>query len=135
MSDSATTNNHAGNGTPKTRRPLWQRELFWAIGGAAFGLTALPVLIYIVGAKLLGEYAGGGTLASFFQHYFGNLLDGSLASWSIAIGPIVISAALRYSLTARFQSATPIDLQNTAQPTGNAQRNDHPARREPFIGS
>jgi hypothetical protein len=127
---------NAGKETPvKVERPLWQRELLWSAGTIAASLTVLPVLIYIVGNQLLGAYGGGGTLGSFFQHFFGNLLRGSWAAWSVAVGPALILAALRYLLTAPFHSAIPVELQNTAPTSRGAHNKDHPVRREPFIGS
>jgi hypothetical protein len=40
----------------------WQREIALAAGLLALGLIALPFSIYVVGRRLVGEYAGSGPL-------------------------------------------------------------------------
>jgi hypothetical protein len=58
----------------------------------AFGLFVLPALVYWVGAALLGPYGTdtGGTLGAFYGDFFSDLASGSVRTWSLVLGPLVV---------------------------------------------
>ena len=64
----------------------------------AFGLFALPGLIYFVGALLLGPYleaAPADSIALFYRNYFADLAAFSVRAWLIAVGPLLVIALFR----------------------------------------
>ncbi len=64
----------------------WSRELGLALLWLAVGAALLPVLIFYVGASVLGRYEGASV-----GHLYGSLFTGldqaSIASWSVLLGP------------------------------------------------
>ena len=85
---------------PRTRRTL---ALF---GGAlALGVLIVPLLIWIVGHRILGPYTHGedprsslGPLA-LYGDYFSGLAHGWLGYWAVALGPAVLLFAARLWFT------------------------------------
>jgi len=71
------------------------RELIIAACALLTGLLLLPMAIYFIGKEVLGDYALGGLWALIGQ-FFKGLVQGSVSSWILALGPY---AAL---LTARL---------------------------------
>lgn len=64
----------------------------------AFGLFALPGLIYLVGVTLLGPYLETGStdsIALFYSNFFADLAALSGRAWSIALGPLLVIALFR----------------------------------------
>lgn len=104
-----------------------RRELWWSGGGLLFGLILLPMLIYLVGARLLGGYAGGQGLGAFLADFYRSLASGSLAAWSIALGPTALIYAIRYTLIPWPRFARP------APPTADATGDNGEVKREPFV--
>lgn len=78
------------------------RELAIFGGALAFGVIALPLLIWISGQTLLGPYAHGG-IFSFAGDFFLALAQGNPVFWIIALGPVAFLgfARLLWSLTRR----------------------------------
>jgi hypothetical protein len=80
---------------PRTRRDAA------VLGGAlALGLLIVPLLIWIVGHRILGPYTRGddphghGPLA-LYGDYFTGLAHGWLGYWTVALGPAVLLLAAR----------------------------------------
>jgi hypothetical protein len=67
-------------------------EIILASSLLAFGLFALPALVYLVGAALLGTYqeTGPNSIAIFYRNFFADLAAPSGRAWLIAIGPLLI---------------------------------------------
>lgn len=78
-------------------------ELFLAAALLAFGLLALPALIFGVGQTLLGGYgaAEDGGIGAFYADFFGDLGGFSLRAWLLALGPALTIYALRGILRQR----------------------------------
>ncbi len=98
------------DGWPVTRareavepRGAWWRELLLAIGALAAGAVVLPLLIYYIGAALLGRYENGSAAALFGSIYAG-LREGSFASWTVVLGPFAL--LLLFRLLAAWWRAT-----------------------------
>ena len=84
---------------PRTRQTV---ALF---GGAlALGVLVVPLLIWIVGHRVLGPYTQGedphhlGPLA-LYGDYFSGLAHGWLGYWAVALGPAALLLAARLWLT------------------------------------
>ncbi len=71
-----------------------RRELLWLLIGAATGLLLLPVLIFIVGRRTFGPYAGG-EAGDLVNNFFLGLGQGVPACWVVAVGPWVCLLLLR----------------------------------------
>ncbi len=93
----------APDSPPIRRNPgaiLRREALIFAIA-VAFGLLAMPFLIWLVGNRILGPYthgqdtsAGTGPLR-LIADYFGGLAHGSLVFWCVALGPYVLLSLAR----------------------------------------
>lgn len=76
-----------------------KRELAVFLGFLLFGLLVLPVLIYIVGRLVFGDFGGAG-----FMDFYGRLhsdlraVDG--VAWFLVLSPYLVVQALR--LTIRY---------------------------------
>ncbi len=70
-------------------------EVLLALSLVLSGLVVLPALIYLVGGVLLGEYAGGGRLGSFYGDMLRDLGQGSWQAWSLVLGPLLLVQAGR----------------------------------------
>jgi hypothetical protein len=79
-------------------RPPVIRELSIWILALAFGLLALPWLIWATGNAVLGPYAHGGAL-HFFEDFFSGLAKGSDLFWLVAVGPALFLLLFRLLLT------------------------------------
>jgi hypothetical protein len=60
------------------------REAAWLGGLVLVGLVMLPVLIYVVGHVVFGEY-GGGSLGDFYTGLLGEFLEGQPAVWFLLL--------------------------------------------------
>jgi hypothetical protein len=74
-------------------------EILLASTLLAFGLFALPAIVYFVGAALLGPYiesdAPANSVALFYRNFFADLAAPSGRAWLIAIGPLLVIALFR----------------------------------------
>ncbi|HVW69488.1 MAG TPA: hypothetical protein VHB68_10965 [Steroidobacteraceae bacterium] len=73
-----------------------RREALILVLALALGFIGMPLLIWVVGNRVLGTYthaqdptAGTGP-ARLLADYFQGLTHGSLAFWCVAIGPYVL---------------------------------------------
>ncbi len=76
-----------------------RRELLWVLIALPVGVLLLPPLIWLVGSRVFGAYAGGGT-RDLVDHFFRGLAQGQEAFWIVALGPYLILIALRVTLGA-----------------------------------
>lgn len=79
--------------------PRSRRELIILGAALFFGLLVMPLLIWVVGNRVLGPYVHGqNTRAGPFallEDYFIGLAHGSAVFWSVALGPLVLVVLLR----------------------------------------
>jgi hypothetical protein len=68
---------------------VWRREVAIAAGLLAFGLFALPFVVYLVGQRVLGEYEGDGALA-LAESIWRDLLSLRLAAWILVLSPYLL---------------------------------------------
>lgn len=66
---------------------IQRRELLLFAGLAGFGLLVLPALVYLVGVVLLGEYAPGATVGTFYADLYAELAAPALWAWLLVLGP------------------------------------------------
>jgi len=73
-------------------------------GALALGLLVIPLLIWLIGHRVLGPYTRGddprgmGPLA-LYGDYFSGLAHGWLGYWTVALGPAVLLLLVRLWLT------------------------------------
>jgi hypothetical protein len=80
-----------------------RRELLWILIALVVGVLLLPPLIWLVGSRVFGPYAAGGT-RDLVDHFFRGLGQGQKAFWIIALGPYAGILLLR--LTGAAMRAT-----------------------------
>lgn len=130
-------------------------EILLASTLLAFGLFALPALIYFVGATLLGPYVEGDApangVALFYRNFFADLAAPSLRAWMIAVGPLLVIALFRLAFVGQRRGPAPAAASRSeaaprrkappppprsAAPARAPQQKGRNARRvEPRIGS
>jgi hypothetical protein len=76
-----------------------RRELLWLLIALPLGLILLPPLIWVVGSRVFGAYAGGST-RDLVDHFFRGLGAGQQAFWIVALGPYLVILTLRVTLAA-----------------------------------
>jgi hypothetical protein len=64
------------------------------LAALAFGVLALPFLVYFTGTFVFGDYASGGALG-FIGDFMRGLATLQWHAWSLALGPFVIVAVWR----------------------------------------
>ena len=84
-------------------------ELIFGSLWLAAGLFAMPALVYWVGASLLGPYADGAGIGTFYGNFFGDLASGSIRAWTLALGPLVLVYLLRLVFLRRPEPAASDD--------------------------
>jgi len=79
-----------------------RRELIILGIALACGFIAVPLLIWVVGNRILGPYihtqdptAGTGPMR-LMADFFGGLTHGSIIFWCVAIGPYVLLTLIRF---------------------------------------
>lgn len=68
------------------------------------GLFLLPVIIYLIGNALFGEFGGGGFMA-FYGMLHTELRGGETAVWFLILSPYIVWQILRLTWNA-FRAAT-----------------------------
>jgi hypothetical protein len=74
-----------------------RRELLWMLIALVVGVLLLPPLIWLVGSRVFGPYAGGGS-RELVGHFFAGLGQGRAALWLVALGPYLVVSAARITL-------------------------------------
>jgi hypothetical protein len=64
----------------------WSVELAIAGAGLAVGVAIMPILIFYAGALTLGRYEGAG-LGPLYHSLFLGVGQGSVAAWTVLLGP------------------------------------------------
>jgi hypothetical protein len=72
----------------------WVRELALTAIALLTGFLAMPVLIFFAGSAALGRYEGA-SLGGLFKSIYGTLESGSLASWTVLLGPYALFLIFR----------------------------------------
>lgn len=82
------------------------KEALLALGLFAFGLIGLPILIYVVGQRLIGEYEAG--LMGFYDAIGDALLSGNGYAWVMVLSPYlgIMLLRLAYRLRRRRQAVS-----------------------------
>jgi len=98
--NAAATDDPADDFSDEQRRGRRLRfELIFASLWLAFGLFALPALIFWVGTALLGPYGdaagNNASLSAFYIDFYGDLADASARAWLLAVGPLLLISLLR----------------------------------------
>ncbi len=75
-----------------------RKELLVAVALLSFGLTALPVVVYWVGMRVVGEYYPESGLSDFVWHIWSDLAAGSVLAWILIVSPYLIIQLLRLAL-------------------------------------
>ena len=97
------------------------------------GLVVVPLLIWVVGNRILGPYTHGSNLhagpMALLGDYYEGLSKGWLSYWIVAVGPLVIIVVARaaWELIIPKRNASP-----KAPPPPN-KSNQKPARIEPYV--
>ena len=73
----------------------WKRELTIAAAMLAFGLFILPLAIYIVGQRLIGEYDADAGVGALFEHIWIDFLSLRATAWVLILGPYVTVQLIR----------------------------------------
>jgi hypothetical protein len=99
----------------------------------AFGLFVLPALVYWVGAALLGPYGTetSGTLADFYGDFFSDLASGSVRTWSLVVGPLVLVWLVRLIFLRKPEE--PVDPPEEVAPRKPTARAPAERRVEPRV--
>jgi hypothetical protein len=76
-----------------------RRELILFGAALLFGLVLMPLLIWLVGNKVLGPYTHGPNLhagpGALLEDFALGLVHGSAVFWGVALGPAVLILLLR----------------------------------------
>ena len=72
-----------------------RKELLIAAAFLSGGLLALPVLVYWVGIRVVGEYSGEGGLWDLIRHIWSDLPAGSILAWILVVSPYLLIQLLR----------------------------------------
>jgi hypothetical protein len=70
--------------------PRWKRELLIASITVAIGFLALPVAVYWVGQKTIGEYAPDAGALVLAEAIWSDVLSLDPAAWLLVLSPYVI---------------------------------------------
>jgi hypothetical protein len=74
-----------------------RRELLWILIALVIGVLLLPPLIWLVGSRVFGGYAGGG-IRDLVDHFFRALGQGQQGAWIVALGPYLAILVLRLTV-------------------------------------
>ena len=96
-------------------------ELIFASVLLAFGLFALPGLIYWVGDTMLGPYGENAGVGPFYADFYGDLASGVGRAWALATGPLIVISLIRLVFLKRRtdgpEAEAPVSDAATPQPT------------------
>lgn len=76
-------------------KPKWKSELVVFAVLFAFGLLALPALVYLVGLEVVGAYEGPDGIWSLYAAILAALARGAIAAWLLVLSPYVVIQLLR----------------------------------------
>jgi hypothetical protein len=81
----------AGGGTT-----TWRREITIAAATLAFGLLVLPFAIYLVGQRLIGEYAEDAGAMDLAESIWIDLLALRVPTWALVLSPYLLVQFIRW---------------------------------------
>ena len=84
--------------TAAKRRDPWRRELLLATAMLAFGLFVLPMAIYAVGVRVIGDYGTEAGMLDLAENIWADLLALAPWAWLLVVSPYVVVQALRLAL-------------------------------------
>ena len=97
------------------------------------GLVVVPLLIWVVGNRILGPYTHGTNLhagpMALLGDFYEGLSKGWLSYWIVAVGPLVIIVAAR----AAWELIIPKRAGSSKPPPAPPPQNKSKARIEPFV--
>lgn len=71
-----------------------RRELLVLAVALAAGVFVVPPLLWAVGSRALGPYAGGG-IGAFLASFYRGLAAGTFGFWMVALGPYLLTLVAR----------------------------------------
>lgn len=74
-----------------------RREALLCLVCLLFGLLILPLLVFVVGQTIFGEFAGGG-LGVFYTGIHSMLRSGNVVVWFLVLSPYLILQTLRLTV-------------------------------------
>jgi len=77
------------------------QEILIVFALAAFGLIALPAIVFVVGQQLIGEYENG--MGGFYEAIAAALAEGNVFAWTLVFSPYFVFQLVRFSLWLRHQ--------------------------------
>ena len=99
-------------------------------GAVILGLVVVPLLIWVVGNRILGPYTHGNNLhagpMALLGDFYEGLSKGWLSYWIVAVGPLVIIVLVRAAWELIFP-------RRNAAPKAPPPPNKSNARIEPFV--
>jgi hypothetical protein len=79
----------------------WKTELLILSGLLAFGLLVLPIAVYWVGEKVIGEYASDEGLWGLLTAVWSGVAHGAPMAWILVLSPYVVVQLLRLAWALR----------------------------------
>jgi hypothetical protein len=73
----------------------WRRELLIAVVSFGLGVFVLPIAIYWVGQRIIGEYAPEAGVLALAERIWSDLLALSPGAWALVASPYVIIQLVR----------------------------------------
>jgi len=83
------------------------RELILLGSGLVFGLAIAPPLVWVIGSRALGHYAGGG-IGSFLGAFYRGLGAGTFGYWMIVLGPYLVALVARALIGLNSRRTVPL---------------------------
>jgi len=68
---------------------VWSQQVALAAAALGLGFGLLPIAIFFIGATALGRYEGA-SLPRLYDSIFDGLMQGSIASWAVVLGPYAL---------------------------------------------
>ena len=102
----------------RARMKSWLRkELLLAAAFLGCGLLPLPVLVYWVGIRVVGEYSPEGGLWDLIWHVWTDLAAGRLLAWMLVASPYLLVQLLRLgrALWRRTPGVSDVTVSDTNQ--------------------
>lgn len=96
----------------KTFRDNARREIILLLVLVSASLLLMPIVIYLVGAEIFGDYAGNG-FVDFYRDIYSDLRDTQTVVMFLLLSPYLIWQLLRLTLHL-FRRMTPPDKQSPA---------------------
>ena len=73
-----------------------KRELIIFLGLAVIGLTLVPLSIYLVGKRVLGNYGDGGILKDLYADLYTRFIAFEPGAWILLLGPWLFITFIRF---------------------------------------